>query len=148
MKSKVELPELDSYALYLRGHLIDHQFPQKDDEKFIAERATLANETFEELRRAGHAVTIAQELAMRTLLNGLYVSRYDIIYTLFEEQLWLRVPEELWPLYTEHFLANQRVHIILDRYAVNGDFLSRDTHQPMFDELLGLISEILDDYEL
>ena len=35
-----------------------------------------------------------------------------------------------------------------NRYQVNGDFLSRETHRPMLLELLGLISEILDGYGL
>ena len=40
------------------------------------------------------------------------------------------------------------VREILDRYGVNGDFLSRENHRPMLTELLGVISEILDGYEL
>ena len=37
---------------------------------------------------------MAQEMAMRTLLAGLYVSRYDIVYSVIEESLWTRLPEE------------------------------------------------------
>ncbi len=40
------------------------------------------------------------------------------------------------------------IHAVLDRYQVNGDFLSRETHRPMLLELLGPISEILDGYGL
>ena len=87
---------------------------------------------------------------MRTLLDGLYVSRYDIIYNVVEENslIGLRLPEEYWPKFAVHLLGLQPIREILDRYEVNGDFLSRETHQPMLTELLGTISEILDDYEL
>ena len=47
-----------------------------------------------------------------------------------------------------HLLTKKSVHDILDRYEINGDFLDRETHQPMLTELLGEISEILDGYEL
>ena len=60
----------------------------------------------------------------------------------------MRLPEEYWPDFTVHLLGLQPVRKILDRYEVNGDFLSRETYQPMLIELLGIISEILDGYEL
>ena len=87
---------------------------------------------------------------MRTLLDGLYVSRYDIIYNVVEENslIGMRLPEEYWPDFVVHLLGLQPIREILDRYEVNGDFLGRETHQPMLIELLGTISEILDDYEL
>lgn len=65
-----------------------------------------------------------------------------------EENLWLRLPQQYWPDFTVHLLSLKPVKDILDRYEVNGDFLSRETHQPMLTELLGTISEILDGYEL
>ena len=76
---------------------------------------------------------------MRTLLEGLYVSRYDIIYNVVEENssIGMRLPEEYWPDFTVHLLGLRPVRETLDRYEVNGDFLSRETHQPMLIELLG-----------
>lgn len=91
---------------------------------------------------------VAHELAMRTLLEGLYVSRYDILYNIVEESLWTRVPDYLWKNYALHFLTLPEIHAVLDRYQVNGDFLDRETHQPMLDELLGIMTEKLDGYEL
>lgn len=139
---------MDSYRVYLLGHLRDHHFPQYTDRKFVDARVDAAYDTFVTLRLEGRSPVIAQEMAMRTLLDGLYVSRYDIVYSVIEERLWTRLPEGYWPDFAVHLLTKESVHDILDRYEVNGGFLDRETHQPMLTELLGEISEILDGYEL
>lgn len=141
---------MDSYRVYLQGHLRDHHFPQRNNRKFIEQRVEDAYDRFITLRVDGRSVPYAEEMAMRTLLDGLYVSRYDIIYNVVEENssIGMRLPEEYWPDFAVHLLGLQPVREILDRYEVNGDFLSRETYQPMLIELLGIISEILDGYEL
>ena len=148
MRQNIEMKEADYYRTYLLGHLRDHFFPQATDSKFIDTRVNEAYERFTALRLKGKSVIMAQELAMRTLLDGLYVSRYDILYNIVEESLWIRLPEEYWTDFTIHLLTVKKIHDILDRYGINGDFLGRETHQPMLDELLGLITDILDDYGL
>lgn len=148
MKHNIELPEADFFQVYLRGHLVDHHFSQRNNKKFIETRSDDAYDTFVSARLEGKPVPIARELAMRTLLAGLYVSRYDIIYNVVEENLWLRLPPEYMPDFAVHLLGQQPVSDILDRYEVNGDFIERETYQPMLTELLGTITEILDGYGL
>lgn len=148
MRQNIEMKEADYYRTYLLGHLRDHFFPQATDNKFIDTRVNEAYERFTALRLEGKSVIVAQEHAMRTLLDGLYVSRYDILYNIVEESLWIRLPEEYWADFTIHLLTVKKIHDILDRYGINGDFLGRETHQPMLDELLGLITDILDGYGL
>ena len=148
MRQNIEMKEADYYRTYLLGHLRDHFFPQATDSKFIDTRVNEAYERFTALRLEGKSVIVAQELAMRTLLEGLYVSRYDILYNIAEVSLWTRLPEEYWADFTIHLLTEKKIHDILDRYGINGDFLGRETHQPMLDELLGLITDILDGYGL
>ena len=148
MRQNIEMKEADYYRTYLLGHLRDHFFPQATDSKFIDTRVNEAYERFTALRLEGKSVIMAQELAMRTLLEGLYVSRYDILYNIVEESLWTRLPEEYWADFTIHLLTVKKIHDILDRYGINGDFLGSETHQPMLDELLGLITDILDGYGL
>lgn len=150
MKHNDELPEADYFRVYLQGHLRDHYFPQRNNRKFIDARADDAFDTFVTLRLEGRSVPVAKELAMRTLLAGLYVSRYDIVYNVVEENtsIGMRLPQEYWPDFTVHLLGQQPIREILDRYDVNGDFLDRETHQPMLIELLGKITEILDGYGL
>lgn len=147
MKQNVEW-EMGHYRVYLLGHLRDHYFPQFTNKKFVEERTEAAYDTLITLRLEGRSLQVAHELAMRTLLEGLYVSRYDIIYSVVEESLWTRVPDYLWEKCTLHFLTLPEIHTVLDRYQVNGDFLERETHQPMLDELLGIMTEKLDGYEL
>ena len=148
MRQNIEMKEADYYRTYLLGHLRDHFFPQATDSKFIDTRVNEAYERFTALRLEGKSVIMAQELAMQTLLDGLYVSRYDILYNIVEESLWTRLPEEYWADFTIHLLTVKKIHDILDRYGINGDLLGRETHQPMLDELLGLITDILDGYGL
>ena len=148
MKHNIELPEADFFQVYLRGHLVDHHFSQRNNKKFIETRSDDAYDTFVSARLEGKPVPIARELAMRTLLAGLYVSRYDIIYNVIEENLWLRLSPEYMPDFAVHLLGQQPVSDILDRYEVNGDFIERETYQPMLTELLGTITEILDGYGL
>ena len=85
MKQNKEPMGPDYFRLYLNGHLRDHWFPQYTDKRFIEERTEAAYDKFTEMRKEGHDVTIAQEMAMRVLLEGIYVSRYDIIYNVVEE---------------------------------------------------------------
>lgn len=148
MKQNVESWEMDHYRVYLLGHLRDHHFPQYTNQKFVDERVEAAYDTLTTLRREGRSVQVAQELAMRTLLKGLYVSRYDILYDIVEDKLWQKFPPEYWPDFAVHLLTKKSLHDILDRYEVNGDFLVRETHQPMLDELLGEITEIVKGYGL
>ena len=148
MRQNIEMKEADYYRTYLLGHLRDHFFPQATDSKFIDTRVNEAYDRFTALRLEGKSVIVAQELAMRTLLEGLYVSRYDILYNIVEESLWTRLPEDYWADFTIHLLTVKKIHDILDCFGINGDFLGRETHQPMLDELLGLITDILDDYGL
>ena len=88
MKHNIELPEADFFQVYLRGHLIDHHFPQRDNKNFIETRSDDAYDTFVSASLEGKPVQIARELAMRTLLAGLYVSRYDIIYNVVDAKLY------------------------------------------------------------
>ena len=63
--------ELDYYALYLRKYLTDTMDERKDDEDFISARAELAAQEYEDVRRSGATVDVAQESAMAILTSGL-----------------------------------------------------------------------------
>ncbi len=61
----------DYYSLYLLKFLRDTDDPRKDDEEFISTRADLAAEEYENVRRDGVSVAVAQESAMAVLLEGI-----------------------------------------------------------------------------
>ena len=61
----------DYYSLYLLKSLQDTGNDLMNDKEFISSRADLAAEEFENVRRDGASVAVAQESAMAVLLNGL-----------------------------------------------------------------------------
>ena len=63
--------ELDYYRLYLLKFLQDTGNDLMNDEEFISSRADLAAQEFEDMRRGGASVVVAQESAMAVLLNGI-----------------------------------------------------------------------------
>ena len=63
--------ELDYYRLYLLKFLQDTGNDLMNDEEFISSRADLAAQEFEDVRRGGASVVVAQESAMAVLMEGL-----------------------------------------------------------------------------
>lgn len=61
----------DYYSLYLLKFLQDTDNVLMNDKEFINGRADLAAEEYENVRRDGASVAVAQESAMAVLLNGL-----------------------------------------------------------------------------
>lgn len=139
--------EPDEMRVYLQGHLRDHKFPEYYNSDFIETRTNEAYEAFTKYRLEGRSVDVAQELAMRVLLNGYYVSRWDVIYNLLEELFHNDLPEEGDKLkWAEMFLNLRFINKILDKYEVNGDFLSREDYPKLQNELAGTIADILEQY--
>lgn len=60
----------DYYSLYLLKFLKDTGNDLMNDKEFISSRADLAAEEFENVRRDGASVAVAQESAMAVLMNG------------------------------------------------------------------------------
>ena len=144
----IESNEMDEFRLYLLGHLRDHHFPQANNRVFLTERSKAAYEVFEHYRLEGKSVTTARELAMRVLLDGVYVSRWDVIMQIIEEDLWLRITERERKHWAKLFLNLRFINSILDKYEVNGDFLERGDYPSLKTALLGEMTEILDGYGL
>ena len=139
--------ELDDFRVYLQGHLRDHHFPEASNEDFINFRADSAYNSYTAYRLEGHNVVVARELAMRVLLNGYYVSRWDVIYNLLDELFHNDLPEEEQKQnWAELLLGLRFINKILDKYEVNGDFLSREDYPELQNELAGTIAEILEQY--
>lgn len=145
---QLHIMEMDDFKLYLQGHLRDHRFPEADNEQFMTFRADSAYNAYIAYRLEGRSVDMARELAMRILLDGLYVSRWDVIMQVIEEDLWLRIKPEEREKWAQLFLGLRFINVILDEYEVNGDFLERGTYPSLEAKLLGEMTEILDGYGL
>ena len=139
--------EMDYFAAYLYGHLRDHRFPEVTDPEFINTRAGEAYKTMTRLVLEGRSQSVAEELAMRVLIEGHYVSRWDVIFNLLEELFHNDLPtEEAKIEWAELLLGLRYVNAILDKYEVNGDFLSREDYPSLQNELAGTIADILEQY--
>lgn len=86
--------EMDYFVAYLYGHLRDHRFPEATDPEFINTRAGEAYKTMTHLILEGRSQSVAEELAMRVLIEGHYVSRWDVIFNLLEELFHNDLPTE------------------------------------------------------
>ncbi len=146
MKQPLE-KEMDYFAAYLYGHLRDHRFPEVTDTEFINTRAGEAYRTMVRLILEGRSQPVAEELAMRVLLEGHYVSRWDVIFNLLEELFHNDLPtEEAKIEWADLLLGLRYINAILDKYEVNGDFLSREDYPKLQNELAGIIADILEQY--
>lgn len=85
---------MDYFVAYLYGHLRDHRFPEVTDTEFINTRAGEAYRAMTQHILEGHSQPVAEELAMRVLLEGHYVSRWDVIFDLLEELFHNDLPTE------------------------------------------------------
>lgn len=74
-KKKTQTIDMDIsyYSLYLKRHLQEVNDPRASDKEFIDPRAELAAQEYEDIRRGGASVDVAQESAMGVLLDGLEV---------------------------------------------------------------------------
>lgn len=61
--------EMSYYRLYLKKYLVDTNDPRKSVDDFIESRADLAAQEFEDMRRDGASVSMAQESAMAVLME-------------------------------------------------------------------------------
>ena len=81
METPKKYGEPDFYIGYLREHLKEHHFDKENTQKFIENRVDDALDTYTGEFASGRPPYICHELAMRTLLEKLYVSRFDIIHS-------------------------------------------------------------------
>lgn len=65
--------DISYYSLYLKRHLQEVNDPRANDDEFIDARAELAAQEYEDIRRGGASVDVAQESAMGVLLDGMEV---------------------------------------------------------------------------
>ena len=107
METPKKYGEPDFYTGYLREHLKEHHFDKENTQKFIENRVDDALDTYTREFASSRPPYICHELAMRTLLEKLYVSRFDIIYHIIEEDCWLRLePSAGQGAFIDSFLRN------------------------------------------
>ena len=133
------------YGLYLLDYLRTNKFEQATDEAFIRERADRAAETYEWARLEGYPADGAQELAMRTLLEGLHYSKYAILCEVVENEFTDDVPEAKRESFTRKLLP--LVGNVFSIYNLSDDnFALSPEYDLLYTELTGAVVLYIEEY--
>ena len=127
------------YGLYLLDYLRTNRFEQATDEAFIRERADRAAGTYERAMLEGYPAAGAQELAMRTLTEGLRYSKYAILREVVENEFADDVPEAERESFTRKLLP--LVGNVFSIYDLSDDnFALSPDYDLLYTELTGMPS--------
>ena len=133
------------YGLYLLDYLRTNRFEQANDEAFIRERADRAAEAYERARREGYSAAGAQELAMRTLTEGLRYSKHAILREVVENEFADDVPEAERKSFTKKLLP--LVGNVFSIYDLTDDnFALSPEYDLLYTELTGAVVLYLEEY--
>ncbi len=133
------------YGLYLLDYLRKNKFEQATDEAFIRERADRAAEAYERARLNGASTAGAQELAMRTLLEGLRYSKYAILREVVENEFAEEVPEAERESFTKKLLP--LVGNVFSIYDLSDDnFALSPDYDLLYTELTGAAVLYIEEY--
>ena len=133
------------YGLYLLDYLRTNRFEQATDKAFIRERADRAAETYERARLEGYPADGAQELAMKTLTEGLRYSKYAILREVVENEFAGEVPESERKSFLQRLLP--LVGNVFSVYDLSDDdFALSPDYDLLYTELTGTVVLYIDEY--
>ena len=133
------------YGLYLLDYFRKNKFEQATDEAFIRERADRAAKTYERARLEGYPADGAQELAMRTLLEGLHYSKYALLREVVENEFADEVPEAKRESFTLKLLP--LVGNVFSIYDLSDDnFALSPDYDLLYTELTGAVVLYIEEY--
>ena len=133
------------YGLYLLDYLRTNRFEQATDKAFIRERADRAAETYERARLEGYPADGAQELAMKTLTEGLRYSKYAILREVVENEFAGEVPESECEPFLQRLLP--LVGNVFSVYDLSDDdFALSPDYDLLYTELTGAVVLYIDEY--
>ena len=133
------------YGLYLLDYLRTNKFEQATDESFIRERADRAAGTYEQARLEGYPAAGAQELAMKTLTEGLRYSKYAILREVVENEFADDVPEAKRESFTRKLLP--LVGNVFSIYDLSDDnFALSPDYDLLYTELTGAVVLYIEEY--
>ena len=133
------------YGLYLLDYLRTNRFEQATDKAFIRERADRAAETYERARLEGYPADGAQELAMKTLTEGLRYSKYAILREVVENEFAGEVPESERESFLQRLLP--LIGNVFSVYDLSDDdFALSPDYDLLYTELTGAVVLYIDEY--
>jgi hypothetical protein len=147
-KNKPSIPkstatELSYFRLSLLSYLRDSHPDKAADRTFVASRGDAAAEAYSEAIRAGHTHDEADEIAARTLYEGLHFSPYRTLVTIIQEEF----TDDIDPAQAEGLAMEllPRLSVILKKYTLTDDFADSAEYELLYIELTGAIQTLLDD---
>ena len=133
------------YGLYLLDYLRTNRFEQATDKAFIRERADRAAEMYERARLEGYPADGAQELAMKTLTEGLRYSKYAILREVVENEFAGEVQESERESFLQRLLP--LVGNVFSVYDLSDDdFALSPDYDLLYTELTGAVVLYIDEY--
>ncbi len=129
--------DLSYYALRLQ-ELLNTSFPERAwDTAFIDQRARWAASAYEGAFMAGNPIPQCEEIANYILFEGLYFSRFDMVFKVVCNEFdTLMADEEL------HSFAMKMLpecDVVFERYPPAEDFESSPEYELLYTELTGTI---------
>lgn len=135
---------LDYYSLYLLNFLRESHPEKAGGHAFIEERAERAAEVYEQHFREGYGAAGAQELAIRSLLEGLHFSRYDMLRHVLTNEFGEEVPEkEIDPLALRLL---PRLEHVFSIYEPTDDFAQSPEYDLLYTRLTGEVALYLEEH--
>lgn len=145
MKSKNKIEELSYYGLLLHSFLKESH-PQKTyDYKFIKVKADIASEIYSNAIKEGYSHDRAEEMATKSLYNGLLFSKFDTIRNILWEEF----------SYISENEVNRKALLLLPfceevfaEYNLHDEFVNSSEYNQLYTELVGQIDIWEEQHEL
>ncbi len=138
--------ELSYYKNYLFNFIRESHPELLLNITFLNERVTLAEERFEESRRAGLTVEGAHEVAIATLIEGLHFSKYDTIIEVIWNEFEDIISSSDAPRIALAILLLSEIEPICANYTFDDDFGSRKEYDDFYSDITGFIVMLLEKY--
>lgn len=145
MKSKNKIEELSYYGLLLHSFLKESHPNKAYDYKFIKIRADITSETYSSAKAEGYSHDRAEEIAIKSLYNGLLFSKFDTIRNI----LWEEFP------YIAENDVNRKALLLLPfceevfaEYNLHDEFIHSTEYNQLYTELVGQIDIWEEQHEL
>ncbi|MCS2520414.1 MULTISPECIES: DUF1896 family protein [Bacteroides] len=144
MSRKKKHTELDYYGLYLLNYLKESHPDKANDMALVEERAQRAANVYDQSFREGYPAAGAQELAMKSLLEGLHFSKYDLLRDVLESEFEGELPGEEIPAFARKLLP--LLENVFSIYELTDDFAQSPEHDLLYTELTGAVALYLEEY--
>lgn len=145
MKAKNNQQELSYYGLLLHSYLQESHPGKTGNSQFVKTRADIAAEAYSDAIKDGYSHDRAEEMACKTLYEGLLFSKFDTIRTILLEEF-SYIPES--EVFQKTMLLLPLCEEVFTEYTLHDEFAYSAEYNLLYTELVGLIDIWEDEHEL